>query len=125
MAFSRNQSDEIYAMMDACRHQLHPPVHTRRKLNLAWRKDRNSVILFEILSIRGEPPRIDNYDFAKATWVEKEKEWHIYWKSASGKWQRYKPLESVVNLLRFMIEVEKDPYGCFWGHWLKATLIEF
>lgn len=115
MALPRNQSEEIYAMMRGCGRQLRPPKHTGRQFDLAWRKDRQSVILFEILSMRGEPPRIEPYDIAKATWVEREKEWHIYWKKASGKWLRYAPLKSVVNLERFVIEIEKDPYGCFWG----------
>ena len=58
---------------------------------------------------------LEKYDFAKATWVQKEKEWHVYWMRANGKWYRYSPLKSVVNLQRFIIEIDKDPYGCFRG----------
>ncbi|MCU7549868.1 DUF3024 domain-containing protein [Chitinophagaceae bacterium LB-8] len=115
MAFSPNQVKEITSMMGTLMQQMRPPEHIRHQLDLGWKVERQSVFLFEIRPRWDDPSIIEKYDFAKATWVQKEKEWHVYWMRANGKWDRYAPLKSVVNLQRFIIEIERDLYGCFRG----------
>jgi hypothetical protein len=115
MAFTEKQLEEITTMMNSLIEKMRPPEHIRHKLDISWRIERQSVLLFEIRPQWNDPSVIREIDFAKATWVQKAKEWHIYWVRADQKWYRYPPLDSVVNLQRFIIEIEKDPYGCFRG----------
>jgi hypothetical protein len=115
MAFTEKQLDDINTMMNTLIEGLRPPEHFRSQLDVGWRIERQSVILFEIRPQWNDPTVIRESDFAKATWVQKEKEWHLYWILSNQKWYRYDGLESVVNLQRFIIEVEKDPHGCFRG----------
>ena len=93
----------------------HPPEHIRPQLDLGWRHEKQSVYLFEMRPRRNDKSVILHSDFAKASWVESRKQWNIYWRRANGNWQRYEPLEWTVNLQRFLVEIEKDPYGCFRG----------
>ncbi|MCY7422448.1 MAG: DUF3024 domain-containing protein [Chitinophagaceae bacterium] len=39
----------------------------------------------------------------------------MFWLRSTLKWQSYAPLQTVVNLKRFLMEVEQDPYNCFKG----------
>jgi hypothetical protein len=115
MAFTDKQIEEITSMMDVLIERLRPPENLRHRLDVGWRIERQSVFLYEIRPQWNDPTIIREHDFAKATWVQKEKEWHVYWVRSDLKWYRYEGLESVVNLQRFMIEVEKDPHYCFRG----------
>jgi hypothetical protein len=115
MAFTEKQLEDITAMMNILIEGLRPPEDVRDKVDVSWRIERQSVFLYEIRPQWDDPSVIMEHDFAKATWVKKEKEWYVYWIRSDNKWYRYKGLESVVNLQRFIIEIEKDPYGCFRG----------
>jgi hypothetical protein len=115
MAFTKAQIDEITTMMDNYIATHRPPEEIRPKLDLGWRKEDQSVYLFEIRPQWDNKSVIHQYDFAKATWVGAKKQWNIYWLRANGKWELYKPLPWAGNLQRFLIEVEKDPHACFRG----------
>jgi hypothetical protein len=92
-----------------------PLEEIRPKLDIGWRLDRLTIYLYEIRPQWDKPKIIRHFDCAKATWLLWAKEWRIYWLRASLKWDSYQPLPVVNNLQRFIIEVEKDPYGCFKG----------
>ena len=115
MAFTEQQLSEITAMMDHYIAEHRPPEHIRPQLDIGWRRDKQSVFLFEIRPQWNDKSVTRHDDFAKATWVETKKQWNIFWMRASGRWFRYEPLEWAGNLQRFLLEVEKDPYGCFKG----------
>ena len=115
MSFTAVQIEQISAMLDTYRKENRPPEQIRPKLDIGWRLDKQTVYLFEIRPRWNDPSVIDHHDFAKATWVDSAKEWRIYWMRASLKWYRYDALPSVGNLQRFLLELSKDPYGCFRG----------
>jgi len=115
MAFSAAQSGQIASMMDDYIERNRPPEHIRPKLDIGWRFDKQTVYVFEIRPQWNNPSVTDHHDIAKATWVEQAKEWRVYWMRGNLKWNRYNPLPSIGNLQRFLIELEKDPSGCFWG----------
>ena len=54
-------------------------------------------------------------DVVKSTFVKKDNNWKVCWKRADLKWHLYKPNPIVPNLLDFIMLIEKDEYGCFWG----------
>lgn len=115
MAFTGEQAAQIEKLMEAYITSHRPPEHIRPQLDLGWRHKGQSVYLFEIRPQWNDKSIIHHHDFAKATWVEAKKQWNIYWLRANGKWERYEPLEWTANLQRFLMEVEKDLYGCFKG----------
>lgn len=115
MAFTNEQLSKIEALMDDYIATHRPPEHIRPELDLGWRKEGQSVYLFEIRPQWNNKSVILHHDFAKATWVEAKKQWNIKWLRANGRWEIYQPLEWTGNLQRFLIEVEKDPHHCFKG----------
>ena len=102
-------------MMDRYLEENRPPEDIRRQLDVGWRLEGQSVYVFEIRPQWNNKNIYHHYDFAKATWVEAQKHWKIFWMRSNGKWYRYDALESAGNLQRFLIEVEKDPYHFFRG----------
>jgi hypothetical protein len=109
------QINDISLMMDKFikLHRPHPDI--RHNLDIGWRMKDQSVYLFEVRPQWDNEAILHKYDYAKATWVQSRKHWEIFWMGANGKWHRYKELESVGNLQRFLIETERDPYYCFQG----------
>ena len=115
MALTPQQIHDVTAMMDAYIARIRPPEKIRHELDIGWRLENQFVFIFELRPQWKNKKVIITYDFAKATWIQTRKHWNIYWMRGNLKWDRYGPLESTVNLQRFLIEVEKDPYGCFQG----------
>lgn len=52
---------------------------------------------------------------AKATYVKAQKIWKVYWQRADLKWHRYDPDPEVKKIEEFLVVVEKDEFGCFYG----------
>ena len=48
----------------------------------------------------------------KVTFVKSTGKWKLFWMRASGKWNLYEEYASIDTA---MLEVKKDPKGCFWG----------
>ena len=115
MAFTNEQYEVIKTMMNAYINSHRPPAYIRAQLDIGWRMENQTLILYEIRPDWTKPSEICHIEYAKAVWVERQQEWHIYWLLSNMKWLRYEGLESTVNLQRFLIEVEEDPKGCFHG----------
>ena len=92
-----------------------PPAHLRNKVDLAFRIEGQSVIIFEIREKWDQPSKKIESLIAKATFVKNKKLWKIYWQRADLKWHRYEPKPEVITIEEFLHVVEEDEYGCFWG----------
>lgn len=92
-----------------------PPEQLRSELDLAYRIEGQSVILYEIRPHFMKPDVIIHSDFAKATYIRKDDLWKVYWMRASGKWELYKPKPQVGNLKVWVKLVDEDELGCFFG----------
>ncbi len=92
-----------------------PPAHIRDKLDIGFRIEDQSVILFEIRPdyrrphIKIEPP------IAKATYIKSKGLWKIFYFRSDMKWHGYKPNLFVKRFEEFFVIVDKDEYYCFWG----------
>lgn len=75
MAFSDTQSQQVSTMMNAWLETNRPPEHIRPQLDLGWRIEKQSVFVYEIRPQWNDPSIINHYDFGKATWVERAREW--------------------------------------------------
>jgi len=92
-----------------------PPVHLRDQVDLGYRIDKQSVEIFEIRALWKNPEEKIEEPMAKATYVNTQKIWKIFWQRADLKWHRYEPDPEVKTIEQFVSIVEKDEHACFWG----------
>ncbi len=92
-----------------------PPVEARDQVDLSFRLDKQSIVVYEIREIWNQPGKKQEIHIAKATYVKARKIWKIQWQKAGGKWHSYTSLPEVSNIADFLKELDKDPYSCFWG----------
>ncbi|MCF6313462.1 MAG: DUF3024 domain-containing protein [Verrucomicrobiales bacterium] len=92
-----------------------PPERVRDKVDLSFRIEDQSVIIFELrVNWRDASQWIDS-PIAKATYVKKTKDWKVYWQRADLKWHRYEPVGTVESVDDFLQVVDEDEFACFWG----------
>lgn len=92
-----------------------PPKEIRNELDINYRIENQSIILFEIRPIWNDKTKYLNHDFAKTTFVKGSNKWKIYWLRGNLKWALYEPKSEVKKLSDFLKEIEQDKFGCFRG----------
>jgi hypothetical protein len=92
-----------------------PPEHMRHDLDLSYRIDKQSVIIFELRPNWHKKDETLENSVAKATWVNTQKIWKIYWMRADLKWHSYEPCPTANTIQQFLKVVEEDSHSCFWG----------
>ncbi len=92
-----------------------PAPHVRNQVDLAFRIEGQSVIIYEIRELWNQPGEKIESPISKATYVKNTKTWKIYWQRADLKWHRYEPTPEVKTIEEFLAVVEEDEYACFWG----------
>jgi hypothetical protein len=94
---------------------IRPPEHIREKVDISYKIDNQSIILYEIRPAFTRPGQKVELFYAKATYVKSTDKWKVYWMRASGKWNVYDPMPEVGSLKDFVGLVEEDAYHCFKG----------
>src|SRR5687768_1100287 len=98
MTFSLPNTLDVIEIMENYIARVRPPENIRDQLDINYRIDNQSVILFEIRpSFRFPDQKIES-EFAKATYVRTGDHWKVFWKRASGKWNSYPPMPTVKTL---------------------------
>ncbi len=97
--------------LDKCR----PPEHMRHELDLSYRIDKQSVIIFEFRPHRHKKNETLESSMAKATWVHTQDLWKIYWMRSDLKWHSYEPCPTTKTIQQLLKVVNEDRHGCFWG----------
>src|SRR5690349_16772175 len=115
MALDVMKSVEIIEVMENYIARRRPPVEIRDKLDINYRLDNQSIILFEISPIWNDESNYQTNDFAKATFDKKNDFWKLYWMRANLKWNLYRPHPTVRFVQEFLEVVDADAYGCFKG----------
>ncbi len=115
MAFDELDRKRIELKMAAYLERKRPPAHIRPQLDIGFRLNEQSVVVFEIRPDWKEPKIKRETDVAKATYVRTQNVWKIYWMRADLKWHGYEPMREAASVEEFLDELEKDPYCCFWG----------
>ena len=92
-----------------------PPPHVRNELDLGYRIEDQSVLLFEIRPEWRNPENIMHIPIAKTTYVKTKKVWKVYWQRQDLKWHSYQPMPEVRHFEEFLSIVSEDVHGCFFG----------
>jgi hypothetical protein len=84
-------------------------------LDIGYKIDKQSVILFEVRPGFKNPAINTGSPYAKATYIKRSDQWTIYWMRANLKWELYTICPAVSELKDFIELVEEDKYHCFKG----------
>jgi hypothetical protein len=115
MALDVLNTVDIIEAMENFISRTRPPKEIRDELDVNYRIDNQSIILFEIRPSWQDKTQQLTHDFAKTTFDKKNDVWKIYWLRASLKWNVYEPAPTVKKLSDFLKIVEADKYHCFRG----------
>ena len=94
---------------------IRPSEEIRSQVDIAYRIEKQSIIIFEVRPAWNDPNEILEMNIAKATYVKKNNHWKVYWQRGDLKWHAYKIQPIVPNLLDFIRLIENDEHNCFWG----------
>ena len=115
MSLDISQTSKIIEVLENYLDKKRPPEEMRHELDLAYKIDNQSVIIYEIRPRWDKPEEIIECEAAKITFVRSRKHWKIFWMRADLKWHSYKPKPSVKTIKDFIKVIDEDKYGCFWG----------
>lgn len=80
--------------MDAFILKRRPPETVKNQVDLHYKIDNQSIVIFEIRKMFQQERMVD-IPIAKTTYVMKENKWKIYWQRADLKWHSYEPQKEV------------------------------
>ena len=92
-----------------------PPVHIRNEVDLSFRIEDQSILIFEIRSLFNKVDEKIESMVAKTTYIKKTKTWKIFWHKSDMKWHTYQPQPEVKTLEEFITILEEDEHACFYG----------
>ena len=115
MPFSEFETKRIEKIVGGFIEEKRPPAELRSQVDLAFRIEGQSVVIFEVRPRWNDPKERVEEPVAKATYVKNRKLWKVYWQRADLKWHRYDPDPEVDTLEAFIDLVEQDEYACFFG----------
>jgi hypothetical protein len=115
MALDALNTVDVIETMENYIEKIRPPEEIRNQLDVNYRIENQSIILFEIRPNWQDKTQYRTYDFAKSTFEKKNGVWKIYWMRANLKWHLYEPAPVVKKLTDFLHILETDKFGCFRG----------
>lgn len=115
MAFSENELREHEAALDAFLEKRRPPEHVRDQVDVDYRIEGQSIVIFERRALWTEPGRTVEVPIAKTTYVRTQDTWKVYWQRRDRRWHGYEPQPEVDSLADFLAVVDADRHSCFWG----------
>jgi hypothetical protein len=92
-----------------------PPLEIRSQLDLAYRIDGQSVLVYELRPRWNNPAEIMEEPVAKTTFVQTQNQWKVFWMRADMKWHGYSPKPTVKTVQAFFKLVDDDKHACFFG----------
>lgn len=115
MAIDIFQTLNVIETMENFIERERPPENIRHELDLSYKIEEQSVIVFEIRpNWRNKAEKMESM-IAKATFVKSNNKWKIFWQRADLKWHSYAPMPLVPTLSHFVKIIKEDRHGCFWG----------
>lgn len=115
MAFTEVEKAEYGKQVAEYIERRRPAVEIRDRVDLAFRIERQSIIIFEIRPFFLDRNRKTESPIAKTTYIRKQNLWQVYWMKRDLKWHRYSVKPKVRTLEKFLELIDEDASGCFWG----------
>lgn len=109
------QKVDIIEVMENFLSRKRPPAHLRHQLDLSYKIENQSIIIYEIREAFGKPGEYIESPVAKATYIKTKNNWKVFWMRGNLKWYSYEPRPVVASLSAFVKLVEQDERHCFWG----------
>jgi len=96
-----------------CRRRNRPEF--KDDLSLEFKVEGHDVVIFEHRPKYGARVGVVDSPVAKLKFVRTHGEWQLLWRRQDLKWHSYEMLPSSRKLEQLVAEVDRDPYGCFFG----------
>ena len=109
------QTLEVIEVMENFIAKKRPSEHIRHQVDLNYKIEDQSVIIFEIRPRWDKPEIKMEPKISKATFIKAKNHWKVFWQRSDLKWHSYQPKPEVKSLNEFIKLVEEDKHGCFWG----------
>lgn len=114
MAFSEFELARIKKHVGGlCARRVPSEIHD--KLRLDYSIKRHDVEVFEVRPKWDDPSETTHTSVAKMKFVRTANEWRLFWMRRDLRWHSYEPRASSRDLADLVDEVDRDPYGCFFG----------
>ena len=91
------------------------PEHVRDKVQIRYRRDRNSFVLFEWRPRMFAPHEWAESPVAKFTYIATRQTWKLLRMDRHLRWRKYEWADETADLGLLLQEVDHDPYCFFWG----------
>ncbi len=114
MAFSEIELKRIQNVVGKVCTRRSPP-HLRDKLRTTYEIINHDVTIFEERPQFYEPAKWSKMPIAKFKYVRTQKKWKLYWMRRDRKWHLYETDTETNRLEELVAEVDRDPYGAFFG----------
>ena len=115
MAIDTLQTLDVIEAMENYIAKNRPPKKIRKDLDLSYKIEDQSIIIFEIRPQWDNREIIREHLVAKTTFVKAKNQWKVFWMRADGKWHSYPEKPTVKSVKEFCKIVEEDEYHCFFG----------
>jgi hypothetical protein len=98
MAIDILHTVEIIEVLENYIYRKRPPENIRHQLDLAYKIEDQSVIIYELRPVWNKPKGIQECYVAKATFLKNKNLWRVFWLRAYLKWHSYKPNPTIKTL---------------------------
>lgn len=115
MALSEFEIKKCEKYLDEFLELRRPPAHIRDQVDLQYRIENQSVIIFEVRPEWRDPSKKMEISVAKATYIKRKNLWKLYWQRQDLKWHPYQPEPVVKDIKEFIRVIDEDANACFFG----------
>ena len=115
MALTTEHKQNIFELLEQYVEFKRPPADVRHLVDVSFRLEGNSVLIFEIRPQWNNPKIITESSVAKATFIESKNEWKLFWLRADLKWYHYKEAGNPKTIEEVIEIIDADRHNCFWG----------
>ena len=109
------QTLDVIEVMENFLEIRRPPEHLRAQVDLSYRIEDESVLIFELRPSWDRPAEVREKPIAKATFAKESGQWKIFCAGTNKRWEIYKPKPTVNDLRGFAKLVDEDKGRIFWG----------